>query len=71
MNNIIQYITDERGVATSVIVPLKVWHELSREHHAKEQSRRNNKSLLEKLEGSIHLTEEPLKFQKRIRDEWK
>ena len=61
-------VFDERNIPIEVIISYEQWKEIEAGLKPYEKGISNKE--LEKYKGVLQLREEPLKFQKRIRDEW-
>lgn len=63
-----QLVTDEQGRPVGVLIPYEEW--LRIEQQLDIASGANGSTQLQGHEGSIHLTEDPVAYQRRLRDEW-
>ena len=61
-------VTDEANHPVAVQIDYADWLEIQRLLHLKETPEK--KQNIARYAGVIKLTEDPVKFQKRIRDEW-
>lgn len=61
-------LTDEAMHPIGVLIDYHDWLDIEKALHLKDHS---SASELSKFKGSIHLTEDPLEFQKKMRNEWK
>ena len=63
-----QLVTDEKGRPVGVLIPYEEWLLIEKQlggvaaAHGIEQ--------LQRHEGMIHLSEDPVVYQRRLRDEW-
>jgi hypothetical protein len=68
MSENIEYIVNERGERVKAIVPIDF---LSKKLKSKKSaSKKLTREKLKKYAGSIQLSTDPLKYQKKIRSEW-
>ena len=64
-----QLVTDEEGRPVGVLIPYEEWLRIEQQlsgaaaAHGIEQLRRH--------EGMVHLSEDPVAYQRRLRDEWR
>lgn len=63
-----QLVTDEQGRPVSVLIPYPEW--LKIEQRLKEPSLATQGQPLQRHAGAIQLSEDPLSYQRRLRDEW-
>jgi hypothetical protein len=63
-------VTDEQMHPLAVQIDYTDWLAIQKMLQQKQASPKTVKNL-EKYAGSIRLTEDPLEYQKRIRDEWR
>lgn len=63
-----QLVTDEQGRPVGVLLPYEEW--LRIEQQLALVPGANGNSQLQRHEGSIHLAEDPVAYQRRLRDEW-
>ena len=61
-------LTDEAMHPIGVLIDYKDWLDIEKALHLSDQP---SSSKLAKFKGTIHLTEDPLEFQKKNRNEWK
>jgi hypothetical protein len=64
-----QLVTDENGQPTSVLIPYMEWLEIER--RLSELVQVSSAKNLQRHAGVLHLTEDPLEYQRRLRNEWK
>lgn len=62
----IKYIVDVKGKATQVVIPIQLWERMTKKNVQKSML----KSKLAAYSGKIKLSIDPLKFQKKLRNEW-
>lgn len=63
-----QVVTDEQGRPVSVLIPYPEW--LKIEQQLNEPSLATQAQPLQRHAGIIQLSEDPLTYQRRLRDEW-
>lgn len=63
-----QFLTDEQGHPIGVVIPYDEW--LKIEQHLTKSDHASPTSNLQQYAGVIHLTEDPILYQRRMRDEW-
>ena len=68
MSENIEYIVNERGERVKAIVPIDFL--IRRLKSKKPASKKLTKEKLKRYAGSIKLSTDPLKYQKKIRSEW-
>jgi hypothetical protein len=61
-------VTDESGQPVSVLIPYQEWLEIERQLAGVTATR--GAEQLQCHAGTIHLSEEPVAYQRRLRDEW-
>jgi hypothetical protein len=61
-------VTDESGQPASVLIPYQEWLEIERQLAGVTATR--GAEQLQCHAGAIHLSEEPVAYQRRLRDEW-
>ncbi|HRC45016.1 MAG TPA: hypothetical protein PLT27_13265 [Nitrospira sp.] len=63
-----QLVTDEQGRPVSVLIPYLEWLKIEQQLHA--PSPASKAQPLQHHAGMIQLSEDPLTYQRRLRDEW-
>lgn len=63
-----QIMTDDKGRPVSVVIPYHEWLELERAVLC--QLVGTDSSTLRPYAGSIHLSSDPVAYQRQLRDEW-
>ena len=63
-----QLVTDEKGRPVGVLIPYEEW--LRIEQQLGSAAGANGIEQLRRHEGSIRLSEDPVAYQRRLRDEW-
>jgi hypothetical protein len=63
-----QLVTDEQGRPVGVLIPYEEW--LRIEQQLAMATGVNGNTQLQRHEGVIHLAEDPVVYQRRLRDEW-
>ena len=63
-----QLVTDEEGCPVGVLIPYEEW--LRIEQQLGRAVAVEEKGQLHRHEGVIHLSEDPVVYQRRLRDEW-
>lgn len=63
-----QIMTDDNGQPVSVVIPYHEWLELERA--VLSQSHGTDSSKLQPYAGAIHLSNDPVVYQRQLRDEW-
>jgi hypothetical protein len=63
-----QLVTDEHGQPVGVLIPYQEWLKIERELMGSAVP--NEGRGIARYAGVIHLTEEPVAYQRRLRDEW-
>ena len=63
-----QLVTDEEGRPVGVLIPYEEW--LLIEQKLSGAAAANGIEQLQRHEGMIHLSEDPVAYQRRLRDEW-
>lgn len=63
-----QLVTDEQGRPIGVLIPYEEW--LRIEQQLGIATEPNGNAKLQRHEGVIHLAEDPVACQRRLRDEW-
>ena len=63
-----QLVTDEEGRPVGVLIPYEEW--LRIEQQLSGAAAANGIEQLQCHEGMIHLSEDPVVYQRRLRDEW-
>ena len=63
-----QFVTDEEGRPVGVLIPYEEW--LRIEQQLAGAVTVEEGELLRRHEGVIHLSEDPVVYQSRLRDEW-
>ncbi|MBI5470722.1 MAG: hypothetical protein HY961_00110 [Ignavibacteriae bacterium] len=69
MHDKIEYIVDEHGKTSGVVLPLSLWEELKSTKAIPRRRKMTRKKLLGYV-GTLKLRKDPLKFQREIRREW-
>jgi hypothetical protein len=64
-------VTDEAMRPIAVQIPYNDWLEIERLLQHELEKKPQKKQQLSRYAGTIHLTEDPVKYQRRIRKEWK
>lgn len=63
-----QVVTDEQGRPVSVLIPYLEWLQIEQQLNA--PSLATQARPIQRHGGSIQLSEDPLTYQRRLRDEW-
>ena len=63
-----QFVTDEEGRPVSVLIPYEEWLRIERQLGGAAEG--NGTQQLRRHAGVIHLSEDPVAYQRRLRDEW-
>lgn len=63
-----QLVTDEQGRPVGVLIPYEEWLRIEQQLGIAAGS--NGSTQLQGHEGVIHLAEDPVAYQRRLRDEW-
>ena len=63
-----QFLTDEQGHPIGVVIPYEDWVRI--EQHLTKGDHSSPTPHLQQYAGVIHLTEDPILYQRRMRDEW-
>lgn len=63
-----QFVTDEEGRPVGVLVPYEEWLRIERQLGIKAGA--DGSTGLQRHEGVIHIAEDPVTYQRRLRDEW-
>ena len=63
-----QLVTDEQGRPVGVLIPYEEW--LRIEQQLGVETGAKGSTQLQCHEGVIHLAEDPVSYQRRLRDEW-
>ncbi|MBX3123792.1 MAG: hypothetical protein KF854_11965 [Nitrospira sp.] len=63
-----QLVTDEQGRPVSVLIPYPEWLQI--EQQLNEPSLATQARPIQRHAGGIQLSEDPLTYQRRLRDEW-
>jgi hypothetical protein len=63
-----QLVTDEEGRPVGVLIPYEEW--LRIERRLEDVAPAIGVEQLQRHEGIIHLAEDPVSYQRRLRDEW-
>lgn len=63
-----QVVTDEQGRPVSVLIPYPEWLQIEQQLNA--PSLATQARPIQRHAGSIQLSEDPLTYQRRLRDEW-
>lgn len=63
-----QLVTDEQGRPVGVLIPYEEW--LRIEQQLGVAAGINGGTQLQRHEGVVHLAEDPVAYQRRLRDEW-
>ena len=63
-----QIMTDDNGQPVSVVIPYHEWLELERA--VLSQSQGTDSHTLRAYAGAIHLSSDPVAYQRQLRDEW-
>ena len=63
-----QLVTDEEGRPVGVLIPYDEWLRIEQQLGTAVGS--NGSEELRRHEGVIHLSEDPVTYQRRLRDEW-
>lgn len=63
-----QLVTDEEGRPVGVLIPYQDW--LRIEQQLGQGMAESGGAPLRRHEGGIHLSEDPVTYQRRLRDEW-
>lgn len=63
-----QLVTDEEGRPVGVLIPYEEWLRIEQQLGGKAAG--NGEDQLRRHEGAIHLSEDPVAYQRRLRDEW-
>lgn len=63
-----QLVTDEEGRPVGVLIPYEEWLRIEQQLGAATGA--NGTKQLQSHEGAIHLSEDPIAYQRRLRDEW-
>ena len=63
-----QIMTDDSGQPVSVVIPYHEWLELERA--VLSQSQGTDSQTLRSYAGAIHLSSDPVVYQRQLRDEW-
>ncbi|MCA9469451.1 MAG: hypothetical protein KC643_28965 [Nitrospira sp.] len=62
-----QFLTDDQGHPIGVVIPYEEW--LRIEQHL-DKADHASPTLIQQYAGIIRLTEDPIIYQRRMRDEW-
>lgn len=63
-----QVVTDDRGYPVSVVIPYHEWLEIERVVLSQPHGTEGGK--LRTHAGVIHLSQDPVAYQRQLRDEW-
>lgn len=63
-----QVVTDDQGHPVSVVIPYHEWLEIERVVLSQPQGTESNK--LRTHVGVMHLSQDPVAYQRQLRDEW-
>lgn len=63
-----QLVTDEEGRPVGVLIPYEEWLRIEQQLGSAVAGERGEP--LRRHEGMIHLSEDPVAYQRRLRDEW-
>ena len=63
-----QLVTDAEGRPVSVLIPYEEWLRIERQLEVTAEG--TGPQQLRRHEGGIHLSEDPVAYQRRLRDEW-
>lgn len=63
-----QLVTDEEGRPVGVLIPYEEWLRIEQQLSGAVMS--NGDEQLRRHEGTIRLSEDPVAYQRRLRDEW-
>ena len=62
-------VTDEAMRPVAVMIDYEDWEKIEKLLHEQEPER--TLSSIEQFAGILHLTEDPIAYQQRVREEWK
>lgn len=63
-----QLVTDEKGRPVGVLIPYEEWLRIERQLDDAVEAGKTEQ--LQRHKGVIHLSEDPVAYQRRLRDEW-
>ncbi len=63
-----QLVTDEEGRPVGVLIPYEEWLRIEQQLGTTDGT--DGIKQLQRHEGMIHLSEDPVAYQRRLRDEW-